>query len=513
MKLQYLFCANSHAYPYIEALIDEAIPYSVRDTQSLAKFEEIKDLIALLKFINKPHDDVAFTRLMSLPIFNVPMSEILDIVQKAKKDDYKAIFYYLRDEQRSVEQQALPGIDEVNDTVISKYKFFNQLLDFSRKHSISRLMGEFLDKTGYFKSLALNEDLNADKLQRIAQFISIAHDFEGENDDVSMKNFLEFLDSMEEARGLVSSTDFADKEAISVLTVHSSKGLEFDHVFVPSLVAQRFPATNRKDPIQIPNDLIKEDLPEDNSNLNEERRLFYVACTRAKRGLFMSHSETYEGRKKWKISPFLKEVIESGYVEEKEYGIEEEHNPDNAVRGHAGLERIIKPGDESEYEQKIYSLPEVNVNQLSYSKIDTFKSCPLKYKFRYLFKIPTPMPHAANFGSSVHNAINLFYLKLKDGDNPSLELLKDMYEKCWIGTGYENKAHENTRKLKGLEMMEIFYDNEKLGGFKIPAFMERNFRLKIGKIAFTGRIDRIDRLDDGTYEVIDYKTGTSKRKC
>ncbi len=493
--------ANQHAQPYIEEFKRNQIPYAVRDTQSLSRFEEIKDLMALINFLSRPHNNVAAVRLLSLPLFCIPMAEVLDISNQAKSDDYKPIYYYLKDKFK---QDSIP-LGDSNDRIESVFNLMTHLLNFSRRHPVSRIIGEFLDKSGYYKDLKLDENKNAEKIQRIAQLIEIAYEFELENNDNRLDTFLEYLDSMEQAGGLISQTEIPDANAVSILTVHSAKGLEFDYVFMPSLVAQRFPATSRKDPIEIPSALLEEDLGEEGSNLAEERRLFYVACTRARKGLYLSYSDKYEGNKKWKISPFLKEVLESKNVEVSEELNEEKTN---MGRAHRGLTTFAA---ESELDDKISYLPEVNVNQLSYSKIDAFKTCPLKYKFRYLFQIPTPTPHAANFGSSVHDTVNIFYNKIKDGQSPSLELLREVYDNCWNGAGYMNKAHENARKEKGWEMMLNFYEAEGHSNFKIPAFMERNFRLKIGKVAFSGRIDRIDKLDDGSYEVVDYKTGSSKK--
>ncbi len=493
--------ANQHAHPYIEEFKRLGIPYSVRDTQSLGRFEEIKDLIALLNFLARPHNNVAVVRLLGLPLFGIPMAEVLDISNEAKSDDYKPIYYYLREKFK---QDSIP-LGDSNDRIESVFNLLTDMLDFSRRHPVSRIIGEFLDKSGYYKDLKLDENKNAEKIQRIAQLIEIAYEFELDNNDNRVDTFLEYLDSMEQAGGLISQAELPDANAVSILTVHSAKGLEFDHVFMPSLVAQRFPATSRKDPIEIPEDLIEEDLGEEVGNLAEERRLFYVACTRARKGLYFSYSDKYEGNKKWKISPFLKEVLESGIAEVNEVQTGEMVDVE---RSHRGLSVI---SGESEMDEKMSFVPQVNVNQLSYSKIDAFNTCPLKYKFRYLFQIPTPTPHAANFGSSIHDTVNIFYNKVKEGVPASLELLREIYEKSWIGAGYLNKAHENARKQQGWQMMEGFYQHEENNNFKVPAFMERNFRIKIGAVAFSGRIDRIDKLEDGTYEVIDYKTGSSKR--
>ncbi len=498
--------ANQHAAAFTEVFKAAGIPFNVRDTQSLTKFEEIKDLLAFLRFVHKPYNDVAFARLLSMELFGIPMHEVLDIFKRARDDDYKPGFYYLKD---SLKQQSI-SVNDAHELVKNLFNLLDELLNFSRRQSIGRIIGEFLDKSGYFKSLTKDADANADKLKRIARLLEIAHDFEFESGDNSVKTFLDYLDSMDEAGGLKDDSQFFDDNAVSILTVHSAKGLEFDHVFLPCMVAQRFPSTSRREPLEIPAELIEEKVTENESNLPEERRLFYVACTRARKNLYISFSDKYEGNKKWKVSPFVTEALESGIITETKFFADGNQISGMPIskddRVHKGLiETADSPGGIEEY------IPELNISRLSYSQIDAFKTCPLKYKFRYIFKIPTPSPHAANFGSSVHDTVNRFYQNISEGVEPTMDLLADLYEKCWIGGGYLSKAHENARKQKGREMMEIFFNHEKENGFKVPAFMERNFRLKVGGVAFSGRIDRIDRLEDGSFEVIDYKTGSSKR--
>ena len=98
------------------------------------------------------------------------------------------------------------------------------------------------------------------------------------------------------------------------MTVHSAKGLEFEYVFIPNLVDRRFPTTERRDPIELPDDLIKEIIPEGDLHLEEERRLFYVAITRAEKLLTLSCAES---RYRWgqltlgEPSRFLDEIDES----------------------------------------------------------------------------------------------------------------------------------------------------------------------------------------------------------
>jgi DNA helicase-2/ATP-dependent DNA helicase PcrA len=503
---------NSIAGVFAEKLKEAGIPFSMRDSRGLFRYEEIKDLIALVKFLVKPQDDVAYFRLLSLPVFGLPMGLLLDLTRKAKAADYEPLFFYLLKSavNKSGASGTLPGMEDFDETTGAAAginKIFESLLDFSRSRAPNRIIGEFLDKSGYYRSLTetMSQE-NSEKVQHIAQFLELAARFE-EPGREGLSQFLEYISALDEINVSIQARTAPDSDAVSIMTVHASKGLEFERVYVPSMVAQRFPGTNRKDPISIPADLIRESMPHEDMHLHEERRLFYVACTRAKSNLILSYSDYYEGAKKWKPSPFLGEIEGTELKMIRTDFTGHDKTADSIERKHAGLTRPPKDA----VSEKLAHVPSINVNNLSYSRVDTFETCPLKYKFKYLFQIASPTPHAANFGSSVHNAVNRFHEAVTNGATPTIELLKDCYEKTWIPMGYESKAHEQARKLKGLEVMQTFFEKEKKDGFIVPAFLEKAFNVKIGRVRFNGRIDRIDKLPDGTYEVIDFKTGSYKK--
>ena len=140
-----------------------------------------------------------------------------------------------------------------------------ELLEFSRNHDVYRTLGQFLDLSGYVRRLMAEEtDENAEKIQHIAEFLEMVKEFEadGQQERPALA-FLEYLDSLQEALGAIPSTTEVERDAVSILSVHGSKGLEFGYVFVPTLVNYRFPGINRKDPLPIPEELIMEELPGD----------------------------------------------------------------------------------------------------------------------------------------------------------------------------------------------------------------------------------------------------------
>lgn len=513
-----LFRANGQIAPFVDELKAANIPFRMRNSDGLLGYDEVKDMLAFLRFLRNPYDDIAFFRLLCLPLFDLPMREILDFVEKAKAAGHEPLFKFLKKFLKPAaigDQVALPGLEETCSAGFAEmFDLFDNLLNFSKQQTVSRILGEFLQKSGYYNLFKIDVDKHGEQIRHLAQFLEIAQDFEMEGGDskfTPVRSFLEYLELLEQAEGTIEPLQNEEEDAVSLLTFHSSKGLEFHTVFMPSLVAQRFPSIKKSDPVEIPQPLISEVLPEADQHLQEERRLFYVGCTRARERLILSYSDFYEGKKKWKPSIFLEESKATGMTNELDFTKESEVEIPmiSADQTQKNLSQSVKTDCENVADKLAY-LPEIKVSNLSYSQIDTFQNCPLKYKFRYLFKIPSPSAHAANFGSSVHNTLNEFYQLIQKGGKPSLEDLIQLFEKNWIPSGYESHSHEQARKKEGVEILQRYFEKE-CNPCKIPAYLEKAFRLKIGPFTFNGRIDRIDKLSDGTYEVIDYKTGSSKR--
>jgi DNA helicase-2/ATP-dependent DNA helicase PcrA len=309
--------------------------------------------------------------------------------------------------------------------------------------------------------------------------------------------------------GSMAETWDVGPDTVKIMTVHGAKGLEFKNVFVVSLVDKRFPSIERKEQIPLPDALVKEIVPEGDIHLEEERRLFYVAMTRAKDGLFLTSAEDYGGARKKKPSRFL---VELGFIPKLE----------KSSKG--PFDEIEKPATLSDEEKLIRSrIPK----QFSFTQFQAYEICPKQYKYAHILQIPAGKRHTFSFGKSMHAVMLKFFQEVQErgsvgsqdnlfhGVTPPqskgivmpesrlIELLKDE----WINEWYESSNHEKRYFEKGKEELKKFAAVH-AQGYPIPLYLEKGFFIKIDEQTVKGSIDRIDALNGGAH-LIDYKTGTA----
>jgi DNA helicase-2/ATP-dependent DNA helicase PcrA len=356
------------------------------------------------------------------------------------------------------------------------------------------------------------------QIRHIRQFFDHIDAFETAHPEADVRMFLEefayILDSGDEGT-LPPVVDTPD--SVNIMTVHASKGLEYKYVFVVNLVEGRFPGRRRGGGIELPDGLVAHgmDRNPNDAHYDEERRLFYVAATRAKERLYLLSSLDYGGARKKKISRFLHELsFEEEGTTTPQKSDTFEQTPQSAL-----------PSDQDEH---IYPLPKA----FSFSQIRAYESCPYQYKLAHILKIPTRGAASFSFGSTMHNTLHAFYKRVQEMNSatqsslfdlapaptpddgvqvPTIEALLEMYEKSWIDDWYESAEQKASYRKKGEQILRQLYAAED-GNWTIPVSLEGWFKIQIGDYLLHGRIDRIDQLPDGTLEIIDYKTGKTKEK-
>lgn len=478
--------ANNHSEPIMRALGRNGIPFQFLGPGRLFKQPEIIDLISYLKVLYDFTDSVSFYRLLTIDHFGVTGRELAEMGNYARKNNISLF--------EAAEKIGSDKVKKILETV-------NKHLDLVKKESAGQLLYFFLEETGLLQKLLSPETVEAEKkAKNISKLFDKLKSYEADHEDASVTAVVEWLDlSMELGESpLATDSDWTDINAVNILTVHSAKGLEFPVVFIVNLVGQRFPSMERHEQIPIPESLIKEVLPVGDYHQEEERRLFYVGMTRAKEKLILTAADYYgEGKREKKISPFVFEALGESVAGSKKQV--------------SDIEQLTflsyKP--EKPLLHSTNAMLPIKIDYLSYSQIETFQTCPMHYKLRYIYKVPTPPSASQSFGTAMHATLKNFYKEVAGKVKPSDKLLFDLLEKNWVSKGYKSKSHETEFFKKGKLYLEGFLKQ----GFNpkiLPIALEQTFMVPIGMgLKIGGRVDRVDDLGNREIEIIDYKTGAT----
>jgi len=484
--------ANDQANLFINVLEHRGIPYQFVANRGLFQKPEIINLISYLKLLDNYHESPAMYRVLSMPIFSLETVDLMYLTEYSRRKNI-SLFETL---------QKVGNIEKISP--ITK-KTVGKILAMIERHTkigqekgVLKALFSFIKDSGYLQYLSKKKDQEtAEEIQNINQFFKVAEEFERLNNDKSVKNFIQELEVSIEAgdEGELGERDIEEgPESVKVMTIHQAKGLEFSYVFIVNLVDKRFPSIDRKDPIELPEPLIKEILPAGDVHLQEERRLFYVAMTRAKKGLFFTSAEDYGGSRKKKFSRFLYEI---GLV------AKEERQKKKPIQQAIPFTQLTPANKRKGVKKKVLNiLP----RKFSFTQIKAFETCPYQYRFAHILHVPIKGKGTFSFGKTIHKTLYDFYKKIQAGEKPDEKELLKIYERNWIDEWYDSKLVEEQRKEKGRQALREFYRLNK-GSFKAPKFLEQGFNIKIGKYTIKGFIDRVDEISREEVEIIDYKTG------
>jgi len=485
--------ANNHLDPFVAALKRKQIPYQRIGNRGLFDQPEVRDLIALLKVVANPADSLALYRVLGFPSLNISGPVVISLLNAARARQKT-----LWDEVR-IQGTEQAGFGKLVSLVEGAQ---NSLADTTP----SQLLHELVSELNYLEKYLAEDSLeNQLKINNLDLFLGIIKRFETETTGGTLLEFLDYLDLLVAAGENPAQAEIEDIDTVNLLTVHRAKGLEFPIVFLVNLVSDRFPTRRRRDPIPLPDELVKEALPEGDSHLQEERRLFYVGCTRARDRLFLTWARKYGGG--------VREKKPSGFIAElgpevicQLSTVKSQISPVNCQLSNVKSQMSTVKSQIS----PVKSPPVRRLDHVSYSQLDTFSVCPLRYKYRYVLRIPVPTSPALSFGKTIHETLHLFHQK-RDlaGITVSRDELLSIYDQVWIDEGYTTVEHKEQRYRSGRKLLKDYYEkhSELLGH---PVYLEKKFRLRVGGIPLIGFIDRIDRTPDGGFEIVDYKTGSIK---
>ena len=329
-----LYRMNAQSRAIEDILMREDIPYKVIGGLKFYERKEIKDIIAYLRLIHNTADNLSLKRIINEPkrgIGKTSLEQIQEISDKTGASMYEII--------KNAQEYGL------NRVFTNSRDFIEQIEGLRAKREelkISDLIKETLNKTGYTKALELENSVEAEtRIQNLEEFLTVAIEFEEESADNTLAEFLESITLSSDIDGMEEQED-----SVTLMTLHSAKGLEFPVVFLAGMEEGIFPGYKS---IGEPKEL------------EEERRLFYDGITGAKQYLYLTcakHRTIFGSTSYNQVSRFVKEIPEElleGYaevVENKSSGDSEEFK-DYGYRWSYGKGQTVKTYKMDEEDKKV----------------------------------------------------------------------------------------------------------------------------------------------------------------
>ena len=422
-----LYRSHGHRDKLVDALKGRKIPFVIKNL-SILSHRLVRDLIAYLRLIDQLSDDVACARVLAMPAWGLEPADLVRLVERAAKGKGVSLW------DTMLAAQGEPHFVEGSRNLGALVELITELRKKARQLTALELFDELVEVLEISTVTAAEDRKYFD---RLAQFV---REWQPKSETQRLREFVEYLDYFEQAGGSVN-LEQESGDAVQLMTVHAAKGLEFDHVYILRLVQRSFPAGEKPRVLEFPPELMKEEQPQGSFHIQEERRLFYVAVTRARQRLTLNTVVN----KRSKPSPFLDDILMEAQIKRRDV---EQFAPSPASEPSPPVEHEPVLFDSPERRARIgsrigewaaaYRPPVPEPLEISPTAIGTLESCPQKYLFNYAWRLRGGPAAAMSFGSVMHNTIKYFIGELAKGHTLPFEEVARKFELEWTSAGFED---------------------------------------------------------------------------
>ena len=501
-----LYRQHAHRDLLVEQLSCRKIPFVI-SRLSILEHPLVRDVLAYLRLIAFPYDDIACARVLSAPAWHLAAADLVRLTERAAKKRGTALYDVLQAPQGELPFDPSPAAcKELLEFLAGQRKTM-------RRRTAREILGDLIEW------LEVPQRAGTQDRKYVNQLSQFVKNWEPKSDTRSLPEFLEYLEFFQQANGTVSLEDEAPGDAVQLMTVHGAKGLEFPHVFLLRVNSHAFPARDRAPLFEFPVRLMKEELPQGDFHIQEERRLFYVALTRAEERLTL----TTIAEKKNRVPLFIEDIVMDPAVKRRDVSVSApkvkpaeppaDQTPQTETELFPAGEAPPKIFARIAQWAEVYhpSVPEPL--KLSSSAVENYRKCPQQYAFSYLWSLKEGPRATLSFGSVMHATLKRFLEQLKKGSLLPFEEVQRIYETEWSSAGYEDAYQEAEYKKDGLEQLKVFYASIVAQAPNIVE-QEKAFELPLeNDVILVGRMDQVNSLGRNDVEIVDYKTGKPKKEA
>jgi DNA helicase II / ATP-dependent DNA helicase PcrA len=505
-----LYRKHTHVKKLIAVLQRRKIPFVIKKFSILTS-TVVRDLLAYLRLTAVPSDNVACARVLAAPYWELRPRDLVRLAERAEKNRRRPL-----SDEIDAAQSELPFSAEAS-RLPELVSFLARFRQMARKIPASALLDQLISA---LELAPLPFEADRRYLERFVQFVK---DWEQKSDKKHLRDFVEYLEFFSEAGGDICLDQESADDAVQLMTVHSAKGLEFPHVFIMQLNKNDFPSNARPVKFEFPPELMKEERPAGDFQIQEERRLFYVALTRAREHLTLSHLNN-----QWKRpSPFLEDFLRNAKIqkhdtvqsaplvtvppsEEATGAAPEPSDPAQLFFPSAGRDENARAYSRVAVWAKAYHPPAAEPLQLSASAIECYCKCPMQYLFQNVWSIRGGPRATMTFGSVMHTTIKEFAGGMAKNGRFSFQEVMAAYDREWYSLGFPDDYQEEEYRKAGREQLQNFHTSYMAAPPDL-LHQEKSFELRLHHdVIVKGRMDQVNRLGSQEVEIVDYKTGKPK---
>ena len=514
-EIAVIYRNHSNATDLIEAMVKENIPIQVTAGKNVIESKAVNmfvDLLRTIEYTDKNRDFLLF-KVLFFDFLKFDRLDVFKIVRLAG-DERLSIYDLLTKVELSEK------LDSLNLKDAERLKDFALKIAKWKGDSANATLIQFMEiigaESGYidwvFKETSLKSSI--ENINSVDSFFSYVKSINKVNTKISLTEFLEDMITLEQEKISIGEKELEiNRKGVHLLTAHKSKGLEFKYVFIIKFADKTWGGAADKTKIKLI--LNTDDQVEEVDEIEDERRLFFVALTRAKEFLYLTYAKTYpSGNSTTSVSPsqFLSN-LDPSLIEKIDTQKYDETNVNT-------IKNLLNPSISSSYspteEEFLNSV--ISKFKLSASALNEYIECPLKFKFNRLIKVPQAKDKSIALGNSMHFALEHFYRNLIKGEEKDDEFLKFLFEQQ-LQRELLNPDEYESVLMEGRKIIQEYYSFYK-GTFVKPLEVEYGFYGRdllldlpnIPAIPLAGKIDKIEALETNTLgqvtsiKVVDYKT-------
>lgn len=491
-EMAVIYRKNSNPVHLVEYLRREKIPFHKQKGENLLHHPEAQKIMKTLKIIDNSYQNELFWEVMLFDFWWLDLHYLLSLQSKLRvaNGEYK----------RSLFQAFLEEGDMFVRGVTQRIMRFTQ--DASNK-TLVQFFESFLESSGY-RSYTLQQEDKIERLSILNSFFDEIKTFASLHPESTLKEFITYMTDLDHYWLSPTTQPIRmESDAIELMTAHGSKWLEFQAVFLYDATSKNWESSRDPSKLSITISLFEKHIidkwEKKNQKLEEERRLWYVAMTRAKEHLIISASDNEDMR--LKPSAFIAEIPGT-------FVTHESSNTIDPVKIIIAQTTPLPAIDWSEATRVELGKRAKNYD-LSVTALNTWIKSPKEFLEKYLIRQPAGKMPSASFGTAVH--VWLAFIGEYFNEYSSLPE-KDVWMKKIEQTLYHEILTKKEQEdfLKKTEEVIENYLSKKNCPLAAKALIEERFGWKkvvVSGMRLTGVFDRVENLHDGTMQVVDFKTG------